>query len=79
MNSASVIFRLMLPPTRQEIAQPIPQDIINQMKEEEASPAYEIPVCPKCKAEDPTLESVEPTNNSWSDPIPDPTAPQAAT
>lgn len=69
------------------IEHPIPQDIIDQMKEEDSAPAYEIPVCPKCKAEDPTLESVEPTNNwlcescgyTWSDPIPDPTAPQTAT
>jgi hypothetical protein len=72
---------------RSVIAQPIPQDIIDQLKREEEAPAYEIPICPKCKAEDPILESVEPTNNwlcescgyTWSDPIPDPTAPQAAT
>jgi ribosomal protein L37AE/L43A len=72
---------------RAVIAQPIPQDIINQMKEEESTPAYEIPVCPKCKAEDPTLESVEPSNNwlcescgyTWSDPVPDPTEPRTAT
>jgi hypothetical protein len=68
---------------RAVIAQPIPQDIINELKEEELAPAYEIPKCPKCKAEDPTLESVEPSNNwlcescgyTWSDPIPDPTTP----
>jgi hypothetical protein len=67
-------------------AQPIPQDIIDDIKQEEAAPAYEIPTCPKCKAEDPTLESVEPTNNwlcescgyTWSDPVPDPTNTQSA-
>jgi len=67
-------------------AQPIPQDIINEIKEEQSTPAYEIPVCPKCKAEDPILESVEPTNNwlcescgyTWSDPIPDSTETQPA-
>jgi hypothetical protein len=72
---------------RAVIAQPIPQDIIDGMKEEEVATAYEIPVCPKCCAEDPTLESVEPTNNwlcescghTWSDPIPDPTASQPTT
>ena len=61
---------------RAVLLQPIPQDIIDQMKEEDSAPAYEIPVCPKCKAEDPTLESVEPSNNwlcescgyTWSDP-----------
>jgi hypothetical protein len=69
------------------IAQPIPQDIIDEVKQDAETPAYEIPVCPKCKAEDPTLESVEPANNwlcescgyTWSDPILDPTAPQAPT
>lgn len=69
------------------LAQPVPQELIEEQRELEAAPAYEIPVCPKCKAEDPTLESVEPSNNwlcescgyTWSDPIPDPTAPQAAT
>ena len=63
------------------MAHPIPQDIIDEIKEEHSTPAYEIPMCPKCKAEDPTLESVQPSNNwlcescgyTWSDPIPDPT------
>ena len=61
------------------ISQPIPQDIIDELREQQAASAYEVPRCPRCKAEDPTLESVEPTNNwlcescghSWSDPIPD--------
>ena len=61
------------------IDQPIPQDIIDQLKDEAAAPAYEIPVCPKCKTADPILESVEPSNNwlcescgyTWSDPIPE--------
>ena len=65
------------------MAHPIPQDIIDEIKEEQSTPVYEIPRCPKCKAEDPTLESVEPSNNwlcescgyTWSDPIPDPTTP----
>jgi hypothetical protein len=70
---------------RAVIAQPIPQDIIDELKQEEAAPEYEIPLCPKCKAEDPTLESVEPSNNwlcescgyTWSDPVPEPTTPQS--
>ena len=65
------------------MAQPIPQDIIDELKAEDAAPAYEVPICPKCRAEDPTLESVEPSNNwlcescghTWSDPIPDQTTP----
>jgi hypothetical protein len=72
---------------RAVIAQPIPQDIIDELRHEQAAAEYEIPVCPKCKAEDPTLESVEPSNNwlcescgyTWSDPIPDSNSPQAET
>jgi hypothetical protein len=68
---------------RAVIAQPIPQNIIDQLKEQDSAPAYELPACPKCKAEDPILESVEPSNNwlcescgyTWSDPVPDPTTP----
>ncbi|MBS1803574.1 MAG: hypothetical protein JST28_09405 [Acidobacteria bacterium] len=61
------------------LEQPIPQDIIDQLHEEASTPQYELPTCPKCGAPDPTLESVEPSNNwlcescdhTWSDPIPD--------
>ncbi len=61
------------------LLQPIPQDILDQLKEEDAEPAYELPACPRCKSPDPTLESVEPSNNwlcescgyTWSDPLPD--------
>jgi len=46
-----------------EIAsRPIPQAIREQSKME--IPEYEPPVCPKCGAEDPVLESVDPVN-SW--------------
>ncbi len=65
------------------LAQPIPQDLIDEQRELETAPAYEIPICPKCRAEDPILESVEPSNNwlcescgySWVDPLPDSTSP----
>lgn len=67
------------------ISQPIPQDVIDQIREEELAPAYELPTCPKCGAADPTLESVEPSNNwlcescgcAWSDPAPDKMTPGA--
>lgn len=57
-------------------AQPIPQSIIDESKELNQASPYENPLCPKCGAEDPTLESVEPSNNwlcescgyTWSDP-----------
>ena len=55
-------------------AQPIPQEIIDDSKAE--VPDYVVPKCPKCGAEDPILEAVEPTNTwcceqcdyKWSDP-----------
>jgi hypothetical protein len=62
---------------RAVIANPIPQDIIDEIKQEDSSPPYEIPTCPKCGAEDPTLESADPSNSwlcescgyTWSDPL----------
>ena len=59
------------------VGQPIPQDILDEFKEINAAPDYEIPTCPRCRAADPTLESVEPSNNwlcescgyTWSDPV----------
>ena len=47
---------------KQILLQPIPQEIIDQskIKVEDFVP----PTCPKCGAEDPLLESVEPTN-AW--------------
>jgi len=58
-----------------EIAnQPIPKEIVEESKAE--VPEYVPPSCPKCGAEDPVLESAEPTNAwlceacgaQWSDP-----------
>jgi hypothetical protein len=43
-------------------AQPIPQEIIDESKEE--VPEFTPPVCPKCGASDPVLESVDP-QNTW--------------
>jgi hypothetical protein len=43
-------------------ARPIPQEIVDLSKME--VPEFEAPVCPKCGAEDPVLEDVEPVN-SW--------------
>ncbi|HKO12296.1 MAG TPA: hypothetical protein VJV22_10020, partial [Acidobacteriaceae bacterium] len=47
---------------KQILLHPIPQDVIDQskVKVEDFVP----PTCPKCGAEDPLLESVEPAN-SW--------------
>ena len=60
------------------IDQPIPQDILDQLAEQSTAPEYELPTCPNCHAPDPTLETVEPSNNwlcescghTWSDPVP---------
>jgi len=68
-------------------AQPVPQDIIDQLNEEATAPQYELPTCPRCGAPDPTLESVEPSNNwlcescehTWSDPVPEDTKQQGTT
>jgi len=61
---------------REIAAQPIPQDIIDEMNEppEEFIP----PTCPACGAEDPTLESTDPSNtwvcescdNTWTEASP---------
>jgi hypothetical protein len=61
-------------------AQPTSQEILDEEKDLEEAPPYQIPVCPKCGVSDPTLESVEPSNNwlcescghTWSDPVADP-------
>ena len=58
---------------------PIAQDILDEERELENAPEYENPTCPECGAPDPTLESVEPSNNwlcescdhAWSDPVSD--------
>jgi hypothetical protein len=58
------------------IARPIPQDIVDQSKEKVED--FVPPSCPKCKAADPLLESVNPSNSwrcencgaRWSDPLP---------
>jgi ribosomal protein L37AE/L43A len=55
-------------------AKPIPQEIIDESKIE--VPDYEVPKCPRCGANDPTLEAVAPANQwhceqcgaEWSDP-----------
>ncbi len=43
-------------------ANPIPQEIVDQLKTE--VPEFEPPVCPKCGASDPVLEGVDP-ENTW--------------
>jgi hypothetical protein len=60
---------------REIAAQPIPREIIDELKAE--VPEYVPPVCPKCSAADPVLEGVEPVNSwsceqcgaQWSDPV----------
>jgi len=61
-------------------ARPIPREIIEESKDFDApAEEYVPPTCPKCHAEDPVLESADPSNNwlceacgaRWSDPLPD--------
>jgi hypothetical protein len=47
---------------REIAAKPIPKEIVEQSKMD--VPEFEAPVCPKCGAEDPVLEGVDPVN-SW--------------
>jgi len=50
---------------REIAAKPIPQDIVEESTGDDDAPEeYEPPLCPACHAEDPVLESAEPTN-SW--------------
>jgi hypothetical protein len=44
-------------------SRPIPPEVIEQSRM--SVPEYEVPVCPRCGAEDPLLESVDPVN-VWS-------------
>jgi thiol-disulfide isomerase/thioredoxin len=56
-------------------ARPIPQDIIDQSKTPVED--FQPPTCPKCRAADPMLEAIEPSNTwicescgaRWSDPV----------
>ncbi|MFZ0746999.1 MAG: hypothetical protein WAM85_21530 [Terracidiphilus sp.] len=58
-------------------ARPIPQEIIDQSEAD--VPEFELPVCPRCGAADPALESVDPVNTwrcetcqkLWTDPAGD--------
>jgi hypothetical protein len=62
LNPRILVAADQLEQARQVLVQPIPQAIIEESKIE--VPAFEFPVCPKCGAEDPVLESAEPVN-SW--------------
>jgi hypothetical protein len=63
---------------REIAAQPIPQDIIDQSRMD--VPEFEPPTCPRCGAEDPVLESADPSNswtcescgNEWTESVEDP-------
>jgi tRNA(Ile2) C34 agmatinyltransferase TiaS len=69
-----VVAADQLEQAREIAARPIPQEIIDEFN---APPEeYKPPVCPKCGAEDPVLESADPVNSwlcescgeQWSDP-----------
>jgi hypothetical protein len=62
---------------REIAARPIQQEIVDELRQE--PPEFEPPKCPKCGAEDPVLESVEPANawlceacgKQWTEPAAD--------
>jgi hypothetical protein len=63
---------------REIAARPVPREIVDELRQE--PPEFEPPKCPKCGAEDPVLESVEPANawlceacgKQWTESPPDP-------
>jgi hypothetical protein len=75
-----VVAADQLEEARQVVAKPVPQDILDDLREK--VPVYEPPKCPKCGAEDPVLESAEPSNSwlceacgkQWTEPVADPVA-----
>jgi hypothetical protein len=73
-------YRILVPADQLDdaleiIAQPVPQDIIDESKIE--TPEYELPHCPRCCNQEPTLIATEPSNqwlcescgNEWRDPV----------
>jgi hypothetical protein len=82
-TTARLDYRILVPADQLEealaiIAQPVPQDIIDESRME--APEFEMPRCPRCQSEEPTLVGTEPSNqwlcescgNEWSDPVPEP-------
>ena len=61
-NRRIVVAADQLDGARAIVAQPIPPEIVEQSKM--APPVYEPPICPRCGAEDPLLEGVDPVN-AW--------------
>jgi hypothetical protein len=61
-NPRVLVAADQLDQARAILAQPIPQDIIDESEEE--TPAYVVPNCPGCGAVDPVLESADPVN-AW--------------
>ncbi len=70
-----VVAADQLEQAREVASRPIPQDIVDLSKME--APEFVAPKCPACGAEDPVLESAEPTNawlceacgKQWSEPV----------
>jgi len=70
-----VVAADQLEQARAVVAQPIPQDIVDQSKME--VPEFVPPKCPVCGAEDPVLEGAEPANSwlceacgkQWTEPV----------
>jgi hypothetical protein len=73
-GSRVIVSADQLEEARQIASQPIPQSLLDDLRT--VVPEYEAPRCPACHAEDPVLESAEPSNNwlceacgrQWSDP-----------
>jgi hypothetical protein len=79
-TSQRLDYRILVPADQLEeafeiITQPVPQDIIDESKVE--VPEYQLPHCPRCQDQEPTLIATEPSNqwlcescgNQWNEPI----------
>jgi hypothetical protein len=77
LNPRILVAADQLEQAREVASRPIPQAIAEEFKM--AVPEYEPPVCPKCGAEDPVLETADPSNSwlcescgeQWTDPVED--------
>lgn len=78
LNPRILVAADQLDLAREIASRPIPREIAELSKID--LPEYEPPVCPKCGAEDPLLESADPANSwlceecgaQWTDPVEDP-------
>ena len=78
MRPRIIVAADQLEEARRILVQPIPKDIIDESKVE--VPNYQLPHCPRCQDQEPTLIATEPSNRwlcescgtRWNDPVAEP-------